>query len=68
MKYSTGKILCLILRSVVLSNLVLLKRAFIPQFRCLFRKTGIDFLRPENRTTQMGNADDLKQERCVKHI
>ena len=68
MKYSTGKMFCLVLRSVVLSNLVLLKHAFIPQFSCLFRVTRIDFLRPENRTMQMGNADDLKQERCVKHI
>ena len=50
MRYSTGKILCLILRSVLLSNLVLLKHAFIPQFNCLFRKTRSDFLRPENRT------------------
>ena len=50
MRYSTGKFLCLILRSVVLSNLVLLKHAFNPQFSCLFRVTRSDFLRPENRT------------------
>ena len=49
MRYSTGKIFCLILRSVVLSNLVLLKHAFIPQFSCLFKITRSDFLRPENR-------------------
>ena len=47
MRYSTGKILCLTLRSVVLSNLVLLKHAFFPQFNCLFRVTRSDFLRPE---------------------
>ena len=50
MRYSTGKILCLILRSMVLSNLVLLKHAYNPQFSCLFRVTRSDFLRPENRT------------------
>ena len=50
MRYSTGKILCLILRSFVLLHLVLLKHAFIPLFSCLFRETRSDFLRPENRT------------------
>ena len=50
MRYSTGKILCLILRPVVLSNLVLLKHAFYPQFSCLFRVTRRDFLGTENRT------------------
>ena len=49
MKYSTGKILSFILRSLVLSNLVLLKHAFIPQFSCLFRVTP-ENRRPENRT------------------
>ena len=49
MRYSTGKILCLILRSVVLSNLVLLKHAFNPQFSYFFRVTRSDFLIPENR-------------------
>ena len=48
MRYSTGKILCLILRSVVLSNVVLLKHAFNPQFSCLFRVTRSDFLRPRS--------------------
>ena len=50
MTYSTGMILCLILRSVVLSKLVLLKHAFSHQFSCLFRVTRSNFLRPENRT------------------
>ena len=50
MRCSFGTILCLILRSVVLSNLVLLKHASNPQFSCLFRVTQSDFLRPENRT------------------
>ena len=45
MRYSTGKILCLILRSVVLSNLLLSKHAFIPQFNyCLFRVSSIVYL------------------------
>ena len=64
MKYFTGKILCLILRSVVLSNLVLSKYAFIPQFSCLFRRTLSDFLRPGNRTiynltTLFGEVSDF---------
>ena len=66
MRYSTVMILCLILISVVLSNLVLLKHAFNPQFCCSFILTRSDFLRPENRT--IGYADDLKQERSVKEI
>ena len=43
----------------MLSNLVLLKHAFIAQVRCLFRVTIIDF---KDLRNQLGNADDLKQE------
>ena len=67
MRYSTGKILCLILRSVVPSDLVLLKLAFNPQFSYLFRVTRSDFLRPENNNNWV-IPDDLKQERSVKQI